>query len=152
MFTMFVLVVFQLGLIFIAYYSETRMARETARWLAVNSRATDDIYVADHIQSTMLPGLANGTPTVVNPVNCANGCSEYTVGAMDVQFTPCSYDSGNAICTNANRASGQTLYVQLQYNIASGGLVFLPKDFHLGDLRVAVPTSLPAYKVSLMVE
>ena len=150
-FTIFVFVVFQLGLIFVAYYSETRMARETARWLAVNSRSTDDVYVADHVQSTLLPGLAGGTPAAVSPANCTNGCSEYTVGGMDVQFTPCNYDSGNLVCTNANRSSGQTLFVQLQYNIARG-VLFLPTSFRLGNLVVQIPTSLPPYKVSLMVE
>ena len=83
--------------------------------------------------------------------SCTNGCAEYTVGGMDVQFTPCNFDSNNGVCTNANRASGQTLYVQLQYNIASG-VLFLPKYFHLGNLTVQIPTSLPPYKVYLMVE
>jgi hypothetical protein len=152
MFTVFVLVVFQLGLLFVAYYSETRMARETARWLAVNSRTTLDSDLAAHVQSTMLPGLANGTPTVVSTPTCANGCAEYMVGSMDVQFTPCNFDSGNHVCTNANRASGQTLSVQLQYNVATGGLIFLPRQFRMGNLVVQVPQSLPAYRVSVMVE
>jgi len=104
MFAMFVFVVIQLGIVFLAYHSETRMARETARWLAVNSSSTDDA-VAAHVQSTMLPGLVNGTISA-NMGDTTNAI--YDVGTrMTVTFTACG--ASVPPCTNANRAPGSTL-------------------------------------------
>jgi hypothetical protein len=161
LFTVVVLVIIQLGVLFVTYYSETRMARETARWLAVNRNATD-LQVAQHVQSTMLPGLVGGTPTL-SSVACASdvpGCTEYTVGNMVVDFTPCSPSSG--FCLAQNRASGNTLYVKMTYHLgpdpvnypglANSGLVFLAPSFKIGSLTVAVPQTLPGYKISLMTE
>src|SRR5258708_31891570 len=77
LFVMFVFIVIELALVFVAYYSETRMARETTRYLAVHSRLTDDAAsrpasswpasatfvpsVVDHINHTILPGLISAT-------------------------------------------------------------------------------------------
>jgi len=161
LFTMVVLVIIQLGFLFVAYYSETRMARETARWLAVNRNATD-AQVAAHVQSTMLPGLVNGTP-ILSGVACGSdvpGCTEYTVGNMVVDFTPCSPSSG--FCLTQNRAPGNTLYVKMSYHLgpdpvnypslANSGLLFLAPSFQIGSLTVAIPQTLPGYKISVMTE
>jgi Flp pilus assembly protein TadG len=146
MFVLLVLVPFQLGLLFIAYYSETRMARDTARWAAVNSKTSDDAALADHVNSTMLPGLVGGTPNVTNGTSAIDAIA--TVGKMTVRYTPCVISSG--ICTRANRVSGSTLYVDMSYDVSN--IVFLPKSWHLGSLVVEIPTALPAYRVYMMVE
>ena len=149
LFTLFVMVVIQLSLIFITYYSETRMARETARWLAINSRLTNDDALAAHVQATMLPGLVNAAPT-----NQTFGTSSVDasamVGQMNVQYTPCEWNG--TVCTHATRAPGATLYVEMRYDIANSHLVFLPTLFRMGSLQVAIPTQLPPYRVYVMVE
>jgi len=149
LFSVFVMTVIQLGLLFVAYYSETRMARETARWLAVNSRTTTDDLVAAHVQNTMLPGLANGAPTNQVTGTVSTDASA-DVGSMHMQYTPCI--SNGSVCTDGDRAPGATLYVQLQYDVASSHLLFLPSTFRVGSLSVKIPTALPAYRVYVLVE
>jgi Flp pilus assembly protein TadG len=158
LFALFVMVVIQLSIVFIAYYSETRMARETARWVAINSDMTD-LQVAQHVQSTMLPGLAGGTasvtttgtsptPTAGNP-NPTYTPTVATVGRMTVRYTPCG--SASSPCTHYKRDGGQTVYVEMSYDV--GNLLFLPATFQIGSqLKVAIPTGLPAYRVYVMVE
>jgi hypothetical protein len=155
--------VIQLGLLFLGYYSETRMARETARWLAVNRNATDT-QVAAHVHDTMLPGLTNGAPSGPTGVACSSdvpNCTEYTVGNMVVQFTPCTTTGSTTSCDVINRAPGNTLYVKMTYylgpdsahpTLAKSGLLFLPSTFRIGSLVVAIPQSLPGYKISVMTE
>jgi Flp pilus assembly protein TadG len=149
MFSVFVMTVIQLGLLFIAYYSETCMTRETARWLAVNSRTTTDDLVATHVQNTMLPGLAGSAPTNQVTGTVSTDASA-DVGSMHVQYTPCQ--SNGSMCTDADRAPGATLYVELQYDVAGSHLVFLPTNFRVGQLTVRIPTQLPAYRVYILVE
>lgn len=145
LFMLFVFCVIQLGVIFIAYYSETRMARETARWLAVNANATD-AQVAAQVQSTMLPGLINGS--ISGNYGDSNNAI-YDVGAkMTVTFTSCG--TTTPPCTNNNRAPGATLYVQMSYDVKY--LLFLPTNFQLGNLQAHIPTGLPGYRVYVMVE
>jgi Flp pilus assembly protein TadG len=159
MFMMLVFVTIELGLVMVSYYSETRMARETARWLAVHSSATNDNELADHVRDTMLPGLAGGAWTSVQ-YGTASVPSRYTVGRMTVEFSPClpngstagtaSAAAGSGTCTHANRVAGATLYVQMSYDVTP--ILFLQTNFQIGPLRTTLPTQLPVYKVSVMVE
>jgi hypothetical protein len=172
MFVLFIFVVIELSLVFVAYYSETRMARETARYLAVHSRLTDDATsrpaacwpvsgtctpsVLDHISQTMLPGLVGGTISSVT-TDLPTGDSVATVGNMSVQWTPCSWNGTVCVYAGAGanpagsaRSAGSTLHVELQYNVAN--LLFLPTNFQFGALKVTLPTGLPKYRVSIMVE
>jgi Flp pilus assembly protein TadG len=144
LFMMLVFVTIQLSLLFIAYYSETRMARETSRWLAINRNALDTA-VGTHVQTTMLPGLVSGTPT--SPTVVGNTATVY-VGRMKVDFTTCG--AATAPCTNANRAPASTVTVTMTYDASN--LIFLPSTFRFGWLTTRIPTSLPAYSVSTMVE
>ena len=159
MFMMLVFVTIELSLVLLSYYSETRMARETARWLAVHSGTTNDNELADHVRDTMLPGLAGGSWSVVT-YGTSSTPSKYTVGHMTVEFTPCMPNgttpgtaaaaSGSATCTNTNRVAGSTLYVQMSYDVSP--VLFLPTTFQFGSLKTTLPTTLPVYKVSVMVE
>lgn len=151
-FVLFVFATIQLSLVFVAYYSETRMARETARWLAVHPTATD-LEVAQHVQSTMLPGLVNGVPgtSTWNSTNPLNPFVQYPVGKMTVTFTPCDMAaSGTPPCGHTNRAPGATLFVDMSYDVQN--LLFLPSTFRFGQLTTRMPTSLPAYRIYVMVE
>jgi Flp pilus assembly protein TadG len=143
---MFIFVVIELSLVFITYYSETRMARESARWLAIRSNSTTDLAFATQVQSIMLPGLVGGAP-VLAVAGTSVTDAEYDVGRMHLKFTPCVMTTN---CTHTKRAPGQTLYVQMSYNVSN--LLFLPTTWRLGQLVVTLPTQLPASKVSVMVE
>jgi hypothetical protein len=145
----------QLGLIFVAYYSETRMARESSRWLAINSSALDT-QVAQHVSDTMLPGLVKGSGTPPYSMDASSNTTDayYHVGNMDVKFTACNPQTTSPTpappCLNTNRASGRTLYIELTYNVSN--LIFLPANFRFGWLSTAIPTQLPPYRISAMVE
>ena len=163
LFMLFVFVTIELALVFVAYYSETRMARESARYLAVHSRLTDDSAsrpagcspasppcvpsLLDHLSQTMLPGFVGGTPSAVT-TDAATGDSVATVGNLHVQWTPCTWNG--TVCTNSARSAGNTLHVELQYDVAN--LLFLPTQFRFGSLTTTLPTGLPKYRVSVMVE
>jgi Flp pilus assembly protein TadG len=144
LFALFVFCVIELSLVLVSYYSETRMARETARWLAVNGKTTDD-QVAAHVQSTMLPGLISGAPSVISDDNTT---AIYNVGKMKVTFMACG--ASTLPCTATNRAAGTTLYVEMSYDVAN--LLFLPTSFNMGYLHTSLPTALPAYRVWVMNE
>jgi TadE-like protein len=151
----FIFVVIQLALVLVTYYSETRVVRESARWLAVRSQTTDDSVFAQHVQDSLLPGLVGASPTVsvctadeiAEDPACASDVV-YQVGQMRVFFTPCSISSGR--CTHTDRYPGKTLHVAMRYNMSN--LFFLPTEFRVGSLSVRLPTQLPKYKASVMVE
>jgi Flp pilus assembly protein TadG len=155
LFMVFVFVTIELALVFVSYYSETRMTRETTRWLAVHSTSTNDSELAAHVQSTMLPGLVGATPVRTVTGDAATPTT-YTVGNMSVQFTPClpyldtTNATGTGVCTHLNRVAGATLFVQMTYDVRQ--LLFLPTNFRLGSVTAQLPTALPPYKVSVMVE
>jgi Flp pilus assembly protein TadG len=145
LFMLFVFTTIQLSFVFIEFYSETRMARETARWLAINANALDT-DVAQHVSNTMLPGMQNGTISADGSSNSTD--AYYHVGNLDVKFTACG--SSTAPCTNTARNSGLSVYVEMTYNPAN--VIFLPTTFRLGALSVSIPTTLPPYRVWMMVE
>jgi hypothetical protein len=150
------MVTIQFALIFITYYSETRMARESARWLAIRATTTTDAAFAQHVQQTMLPGLNGGTPTRQAPDASNPSDAYHKVGNMSVWFTPCMSSATAEIpptagvCQHTDRAPGKTMHVEMQYDISN--LLFLPTNFRFGTLQVKIPTGLPRYRVSLMVE
>ena len=164
LFALIVMVIIQFALIFVGYYSETRMARETARWLAINSDSTD-LQVAQHIQNTMLPGLV-GTGTLtqsfagtegIDPPYAPNAAAGspahweptvYTIGRMTATFTPCIQNG--SVCSHHKRDSGESVFVEMSYDI--GNWIFLPTNFRMGSLQVKIPTALPAYRVYTLVE
>jgi hypothetical protein len=145
-----VLMTINFSLIFITYYSQTQIAREAARYLAIKSVSLQDAGFATYVQDHMLPGLVK-TP-LTGPTTVA-GDTVYQVGRMELSFTPCmaASDVYAGTCTHINRAPGETLHVQLKYD--APWLFFLSQpNFRLGSLAVHLPTQLPAYKVSVMVE
>lgn len=151
-FPLFMVIVFaiiQFGVLFIWYYSETQMARETVRWLAVNRDATDS-QVAARIQATMLPGMIGGTPALVS-AGTASTPTVYTIGRMTTRFTPCTPTGAvPPTCTHANRAPGATLMVEMEYDAAN--VLFFPASVAMGPFSVGLPTVLPAYRTFVMAE
>lgn len=156
-FMLLVFVTIELALVLVSYYSETHMARETSRWLAVHSGATNDNELADQVHNSMLPGMVNSDWHARAHTNGnASTPSAYVIGGMTVDFTACmpngdtANGAGTGVCTNPNRVAGSTLFVQMSYDVAP--LLFLPTEFHFGGLTVTLPTRLPVYRVSTMVE
>ena len=142
LFLIFVFSIIQIGLVFIAYYSEAEMALRGSRWLAINSTVTDDAF-ATHMQSELLPGMVGGTPSTAAGVS---GETVATIGQLTVRFTKCTPNGSNC----DNRPSGSILYVQAEYNMANW--IFLPTTYRLGFYTFTIPTSLPPYKVYKLVE
>lgn len=91
----------------------------------------------------MLPGLIARTPTVISDDNVT---AVYQVGKMQVKFTACG--AATPPGTNATRAPGTTLYVEMKSDVAN--LLFLPPNFSMGSLQTSLPTVLPAYRVWVM--
>jgi hypothetical protein len=148
--TIFILTVIQLSLVLITYFSETQMARSNARWLAVRAASTSDLQFAQHVQDTMLPGLVGAAPVLVTAGTTGTD-TVYDVGRMRVSFTPCLTPvSPSTVCPHPERAPGETLHVEMTYNMSN--LFFLPTQFRMGSLSVTLPTALPPYRVSVMVE
>ena len=146
MFMLFVFCTIELALVFVFYYSEVNVARDSTRWLAVHRTSTDDV-VATYVHDTQLPGMVTGTPTLVQ-AGSATQDTIYDIGQMRIQFAPCVPSGGN--CTRAERAAGATLYLQATYSVSN--ILFLPTTFRLGSLAVGMPTALPPYKVYVMAE
>jgi len=144
----------QVSLIFVSYYSETVMARENARWLAIRATNTSDATFAAQVQATMLPGLLGDTPVRNNSLSGPTGVV-YDVGQMRVTFTPCMSDATSPLvttCSHANRKPGETLYVEMRYNVPPFLVAKTSPTLRLGSLTVKLPTDLPPYRVSVMVE
>ena len=146
--------VIQVSLIFVSYYSETVMARENARWLAIRATSTDDAHFAQQVQNTMLPGLLGDTPVRNSTLSNSTGVV-YDVGQMQVKFTPCMSDASPTLvttCSHTDRKPGNTLYVEMSYNVPPLLVAKISPMLRIGPLTVKLPTQLPPYKVSVMVE
>ena len=107
-----------------------QITRDTARGLAVRP---DTIVSAVQTHAT---GLTASLPLV------ADG------GLQSVQATPGCPTLTSGRCTD--RASGSMVSVQITPNLTR--VTLLPSSFGLGQFTIAIPTSLPAYRVSIMVE
>lgn len=147
LFTLVVLVTIQFSLLFVWYYSETRMARDTARWLAINASTTTDLAFAQEVQRRMLPGLVGGAPQLATSGSSSQD-TVYRVGNMLVTFTPCLPSAGR--CTHPARAAGRPLSVEMAYDARN--IIFLPATFRLGGLAVGIPQTLPPHRVFAMAE
>jgi hypothetical protein len=148
LFLAFVFAVIQISFVFIWFYSETTMVRGTARWLAVHANSQDSA-VATQIQSTLLPGMIGGSPTLIS-AGTSNLDTVYQVGNIRAWFTPCLPSGTPVTCTHPNRAPGSTLHVQMTYDMSN--VIFLPTSFQFGWMSMSVPTALPAYTVYVMAE
>lgn len=122
------LVSFQLALIITQYYGVRNIARDTARWLAINPD-TDDAALRSHALGLVTPTL---DPAGFVSVTSAPSCP--------------SLSGGHCV----SRQSGNIVTVTIQYDVTSK--LFLPTTFGWSGLTVRLPTRLPAYSVSEMIE
>jgi hypothetical protein len=134
-------VLFQFGILFVAYLSLIHEARDIGRYVAVH------------------PDTLDGTPCSTSPPAgslwahvCANAPS--VIDATRIQDAPLV----NPPCTTLNstghcalRTTSSQIHIRMAYDASS--IIFLPSNFRLGPwLQVAIPTTLPPYDYFVMVE
>jgi Flp pilus assembly protein TadG len=125
-----ILVSLQLALLVVQYNSVMQVARDTARWAAIRPDSSDDTIVTHaYSASDGLPGAgASGFSSVVVSPSCPTPVAGH-----------CS-----------NRVSGQVLTVSITPNLS--GTLFVPTSFRVGPYTLSLPTTLPAYNVTVMIE
>jgi hypothetical protein len=131
-------VLFQLGILFIAYLSLVHETRDIGRFVAVHPDTIDgSAGTACTATGTLWRQVCDDAPSVVDKTKVtptfSPACSTLTAGK----------------CTG--RTAGTAMHITLQYDAST--ILFLPATFRLGPfLNVAIPTSLPAYDYYVMVE
>lgn len=137
-----VAVLFQLGILFVAYLGMVHEMRDIGRWIAVHPDTFDGTSCAS--ANSLWAQACADVPTVVSP-------SRITVSVIasgDGVTRSCALSTPQKC---ASRTAGTELRLRIVYDASS--IIFLPSTFRLGPyLNVAIPTSLPAYDYSVMVE
>jgi hypothetical protein len=129
-----VAVLFQLGILFIAYLSLVHETRDIGRFVAVHPDMIDGTCTTT---SSLWKQVCDDAPTVIDKT------------LVTPTFSPaCATLTGNK-CTG--RTAFSQMHITMQYNASS--IIFLPTTFRLGPFfNVTIPTSLPAYDYYVMVE
>jgi hypothetical protein len=120
-------VLFQFGILFIAYLSLVHEMRDIGRYAAVHpntidtcvtptSSATCTNAVSGSLFRRACDDLPSPTPTQANP-NPTYTPTVYTVGRMTMPFTPCA--AASAPCTHYARDKGESVYVEMSYDASS---------------------------------
>ena len=141
-------VLFQLGILFVAYLSLVHETRDIGRFVAVHPDTIDGAP-----SSTSTPPCTPGSAPAGSLWDHVCHDLPGVVDKLKVQDVPlvspaCASLSGGH-CTA--RTTGSMIHIQMSYDASS--IIFLPADFRLGPwLRVAIPTQLPTYDYYVMVE
>jgi hypothetical protein len=120
----------QLALIVIQYYSTMHITRETARWASINPDSFDSAITAyaNNLRAS-LPGVNNAAFTsVVASPSCTAHVNNHCLG----------------------RDPGGSLSVTITANVSS--VLFFPSTLQVFNWQFSFPTSLPAYRVTAMIE
>lgn len=134
-------VLFQFGILFIAYLSLVHEMRDIGRFAAVHPDTVDGTSCAS--ASSLWAQMCNDAPSVIDP----NGVTFSIVQGADGQKRTCTALSGGR-CTN--RPTGVELRMQMQYDLSK--IMFLPASFRLGPwLNVGLNPQV-IYAYSIMVE
>ena len=117
----------QFGILFQAYLSVMNTTRDATRWLVVNPHQTDATAIA--AVKARLPSNLQPTPlTITITPACATLTASKCVG----------------------RTTGTALTVTMTYNATS--LLFVPSSLTFRSYSVAMPSSLPAYAITMGIE
>jgi hypothetical protein len=132
-------VLFQFGILFVAYLSIVNETRDIGRFVSVHPDTIDGVAgTACTAAGTLWKQVCDDAPSVIDKTR------------ITPTFSPACASLTAGKCTG--RVAGAQMQITLQY-AAAGSLIFLPTDFRLGPwLRVAIPTDLPAYSYFVMVE
>ena len=120
----------QLALIVIQYYSTMHITRETTRWVSLNPDTFDSDVVA------YANGLRASRPAVNN--------APFTSVAVNPSCT--SLFGGHC----PGRLPGDSFSVSITANVTS--VLIFPSTYNIFGWTFSFPTSLPAYRVTAMVE
>ena len=138
-----VAVLFQFGILFIAYLGLVHEMRDVARWAAVHPDTKDGSSCFDN--NSLWKQVCDNVPSVVDP------------NRITFSVLPAAGDGVTRSCAALSsgkcslRPAGSELRLRLSYDAST--IIFLPNNFRLGPyLQVAMPTSLPPYDYSVMVE
>lgn len=123
-----VLIGIQLSMLVVQYYSITHVTRQTARWAGINPD-TIDSNIAAYARAINLPLVG-------------------TDGIASVTVSPSCTTLVSGRCSN--RPSGNLITVSITPNVSRA--TFLPVNFRIGNLSLGLPTTLPAYSVTVMIE
>jgi hypothetical protein len=135
-------VLFQFGVLFIAYLSLVHEMRDVGRWASVHPDIVDGTTCTT--ASSLWAQLCADAPSVVDP----NKITLSIQPSGDGVTRDCSALASNR-CTK--RVAGTELKLRLQYDAST--IIFLPTTFRLGPwLNVAIKSTLPPYDYSVMVE
>jgi Flp pilus assembly protein TadG len=130
-------VAFQFILLFITYMSVLNATRDASRYVAVHPNHLD--------------GTNGATPCVSQP--CSTTYENLNAQLpSNLQYTKVTWSISPA-CTSlpCSRGTGTDLRTTLTYDASS--IVFLPTTFGITPwLRVKIPTNLPAYSMTVMVD
>jgi Flp pilus assembly protein TadG len=123
-----ILVLFQLGILFMVYLAVIDTTRGTTRWLVKNPDTTD-ASLQTHIQNNLPTLLVYSNLTMTpNPA-----CASLTANAC------------------ASRVNQQPQEISSTYNVSSN--IFLPTTFQIGSMfRTTVPATLPTFNYYMMIE
>jgi hypothetical protein len=131
-----VAVLFQFGILFVAFLAIVHQTRDIGRYVAVHPDMIDGTSCVT--ANSLWKQVCDDAPSVIDKnlitsVTFVQPCA--TLTALKCPL----------------RLSGAPVHVHLQYNAAS--IIFLPTMFRLGPwLNVAMPTGLPSYDYYVMVE
>jgi Flp pilus assembly protein TadG len=135
-----VAVLFQFGLLFVAYLSIVNETRDIGRYVAVHPDVVDGTAAdcpAASTATSLWNQVCDDAPSVINAANVLPS------------FSPICATLSNGKC--ALRTAGTAVHISLTYNASS--IIFLPTHFRLGSfLQVEMPSTLPAYDYYVMVE
>jgi TadE-like protein len=132
-----VTVLFQLGILFIAYLSIVHETRDIGRFVAVHPDTIDGTTCLT--PNSLWKQVCDDAPSVIDSTRITQ-----------VTFSPACATLTSGKCTTP-RLGGTTMHISVNYDARS--LIFLPTQFRLGPwLNVAIPSSLPAYNYWVMVE
>ena len=132
-------VLFQFGILFVAYLSIVNETRDIGRFVSVHPDTIDGVLAtACTATGTLWRQVCDDAPTVIDPAR------------LTPTFTPACASLTAGKCTG--RTAGTQMTITLQYT-AAGSIVFLPTNFQLGPwLKVAIPIDIPSYSYFVMVE
>ncbi len=128
-------VLFQFGILFVAYLSLVHETRDIGRYVAVHP---DTIDGGCATAASLWKQVCDDAPAVIDNT------------LVTAAFSPaCAALNAQNKC--ASRTAGVQMQITLTYNASS--IIFLPSNFRLGPwLQVALPTTLPPYTYFVMVE
>jgi hypothetical protein len=148
-----VAVLFQFGILFIAYLSLIHETRDIGRYVAVHPDTLDGApgTLAPPCASTRPVGslwehVCHDVPSVIDATKIKD------VPLVTPACTTISATTGHCVTgTTQIRTTGSQIHIQMSYDASS--IIFLPNNFRMGPwLLVAMPTQLPTYDYYVMVE